>query len=44
MRSIVTKKSPKDNNEEEEVRKTVSKISFPKAENGNNSSKGMPST
>jgi hypothetical protein len=44
LRSIVTKKSPKDNNQEEEVNKRASKNSGPEAEKGDNSSEGTPST
>jgi hypothetical protein len=43
LRSIVTKKRPKDNNEEEEVRKRASKNSSPEGEKGDNSSEGTPS-
>jgi hypothetical protein len=40
--NIVTKKSPKDNNKEEEVNKRASKNSGPEAENENSSSEGTP--
>jgi hypothetical protein len=40
--SIVTKKSPKDNNNDEEVNKRVSKNSGPETEKGDNSSEGTP--
>jgi hypothetical protein len=41
--SIVTNKSPKDNDKEEEVNKRASKNSGPEAENENSSSEGTPS-
>jgi hypothetical protein len=40
----VTKKIPKDDNNEEEVRKRSSKNSGPEAEKGDSSSEGMLST
>jgi hypothetical protein len=43
LRSIVTKKIPKDDNHEEEVRKRASKNSGPEAEKGDSSSEGTPS-
>jgi hypothetical protein len=43
LRSIVTKKSPKDDNHEEEVSKRDSKNSSPEAEKEENSSEGTPS-
>ena len=43
LRSIVTKKISKDNNEEEEVSKRASKNYGPEGEKGDNSSKGTPS-
>jgi hypothetical protein len=43
LRSIVTKKTPKDDNKEEEVSKKASNNSGPKAEKGDNSSEGTPS-
>jgi hypothetical protein len=43
LRSIVTKKIQKDNNEEEEVSKRASKNSGPEGEKGDNSSEGTPS-
>ena len=43
MHSIVTKKSPKDDNHEEEVSKRVSKNSGAKTEKGDNSSERTPS-
>jgi hypothetical protein len=43
LRSIVTKKIPKDDNQEEEVSKRASKNSGPEAEKGDNSSEGTPS-
>jgi hypothetical protein len=43
LRSIVTKKSPKDDNHEEEVSKRASKNFGVKIEKGDSSSKGTPS-
>jgi predicted P-loop ATPase len=43
LRSIVTKKRPKDDNPEEEVSKRASKNSGVKIEKGDSSSKGTPS-
>jgi hypothetical protein len=43
LHSIVTKKSPKDDNHEEEVSKRASKNSSAKIEKGDSSSKGTPS-
>ena len=43
LRSIVTKKSPKDDNQEEEVRKRASKNFGVKLEKGDISSEGTPS-
>jgi hypothetical protein len=40
--NIVTKKSPKDNDKEEEVNKRAFKNFGPQAENENNSSEGTP--
>jgi hypothetical protein len=40
--NILTKKIPKDNDKEEEVRKRASKNSGPEAENKNISSEGTP--
>ena len=42
LRSIVTKKSPKDNNQEEEVSKRASKNYGPEAEKRDNSFEGRP--
>jgi hypothetical protein len=42
LRSIVTKKSPKDDNHEEEVSKRDSKNSSPEAEKEDNSFEGTP--
>jgi hypothetical protein len=44
LRSIVTKKIPKDNDKEEEVNKRASKNSGPEAENENSSFEGTPTT
>ena len=44
LHSIMTKKNPKDDNQEEEVSKRASKNSGPEAEKGDNSSEGTPST
>jgi hypothetical protein len=43
LHSIVTKKIPKDDNHEEEVRKRASKNSIAKTKNGESLSKGTPS-
>jgi hypothetical protein len=43
LRSIVTKKIPKDDNHEEEVNKMASKNSSAKTKKGDSSSKGTPS-
>jgi hypothetical protein len=43
LHSIVTKKSPKDNNHDEEVSKRASKNSGLKTEKGDSSSQGTPS-
>jgi hypothetical protein len=43
LHSIVTKKSPKDDNREEEVRKRASKNFGTKTEKGDSSSEGTPS-
>jgi hypothetical protein len=43
LRSIVTKKGPKDDNQEEEVSKRASKNSGAKPEKGDISSEGTPS-
>jgi hypothetical protein len=42
LQSIVTKKTPKDDNQEEEVSKRASKNFVPKAEKGEKSSEGTP--
>jgi hypothetical protein len=42
LHNIVTKKSPKDNEKEEEVNKRNSKNYGPEAENENSSSEGTP--
>jgi len=44
LRSIVTKKIPKDENQEEEVSKISSNNFGPEAKKGDNSSEGTPST
>jgi hypothetical protein len=43
LRSIVTKRIPKDDNQEEEVSKRASNNSGPEAEKGDHSSEGTPS-
>jgi hypothetical protein len=43
LRSIVTKKIPKDDNHDEEVSKRASKNSGPETEKGDSSSEGTPS-
>jgi hypothetical protein len=43
LRSIVTKKIPRDDDHDKEARKRASKKSRPETKKGDNSSKGIPS-